>query len=62
MKKYFHKLLLILFLVPLGLMAGEKVDINNASAETLRQLPLPEESILLIEEYLLYCIEYVNFL
>jgi len=60
MKKYFHTFLLILFLVPLGLMATEKIDINNASAETLRQLPLPEESILLIEEYLLYHGEFTS--
>ncbi|RKY54028.1 MAG: hypothetical protein DRP93_05605, partial [Candidatus Neomarinimicrobiota bacterium] len=60
MKKYFHKLLLIFFLLPLGLMALEKIDINNASAETLRQLPLSEESILLIEEYLLYHGEFTS--
>jgi DNA uptake protein ComE-like DNA-binding protein len=54
MKKYFHILCLILFLLPFALMAGEKIDINNASVEDLQQLSVSENTILLLEEYLLY--------
>ena len=60
MKKLFNIFFLILFLLPIGLMAGEKIDINNASPDELRQLPVPEESILLLEEFLLYHGEFTS--
>jgi DNA uptake protein ComE-like DNA-binding protein len=60
MKKTFYIFCLIIFLLPFGLMAGEKIDINNASEETLRQLPVPEETLLLLEEYLLYHGEFTS--
>ncbi|MFO7842067.1 MAG: hypothetical protein R6V48_07965 [Fidelibacterota bacterium] len=53
MKKHLFILFLSIFLV-LGAFAGEKIDINSASAEELRELPVPEHVVELLEEYLLY--------
>ena len=54
MKKRFNIFFLILFLLPFGLSAVDKIDINNASTEELRGLPISEKSIVLLEEFLLY--------
>ena len=60
MKKTFHILCLIVLLLPLTLMAKEKLDINNASADALQNLPVSENTILLLEEYLLYHGEFTS--
>lgn len=60
MKKIFKIFFLILFLLPVGLMAGEKIDINNASPEALLHLPVSEETLVLLEEYLLYHGEFTS--
>ena len=60
MKRIFNIFFLILFLLPLGLAAADKLDINNASPEELRDLPVSEESIVLLEEYLLYHGEFTS--
>jgi len=60
MKKHLNIFFLILFLLSAGLMAAEKIDINNASLDELRQLPLSDQSIMLLEEYLLYHGEFTS--
>ncbi|MDZ7796057.1 MAG: helix-hairpin-helix domain-containing protein [Candidatus Marinimicrobia bacterium] len=59
MKKHLFILFLSIFLV-LGAFAGEKIDINSASAEELRKLPVPEYVVELLEEYLLYHGEFTS--
>ncbi len=60
MKKTFHILCLIAFLLPAMLSATAKLDINNASADALKDLPVSENTILLLEEYLLYHGEFTS--
>jgi hypothetical protein len=49
-----------LFLQPLWSAVAGKIDINNAPPETLRQLPVTETVIELLEEFLLYHGEFTS--
>ena len=60
MKRIFNIICLILFLLPLGLAAADKLDINNATPEELNALPVSEQSIALLEEFLLYHGEFTS--
>lgn len=60
MKKTFYNLCLIVFLLPLSLVASQKLDINNASPDALSELRVSENTKLLLEEFLLYHGEFTS--